>query len=145
MWLRKKKNRNIQGIAKDIHKEISHDKLLDIKFRIISGSNLLVKSSFVSAKAYNITDTEMWLMIPHVEVDGLHISFGHSNFVRNNLEIEFTTFSSEEFRVMAEVEWYELISKDAEMKFTVGVKFIKLTEDIKERLKKISSYLTTGE
>jgi len=104
---------------------------LPIRYQIISTDGEK-KSRPVNAVTYNLSAFGLCAQVEDIDVDGLHMVFNDSPMKRNTLQIEISIPAQQTFTIIGEVRWFERISGKSKYNYTVGIKFLKVSEkDIK--------------
>ncbi|MBI5183083.1 MAG: PilZ domain-containing protein [Nitrospinae bacterium] len=108
---------------------------IQVRFRIISGDNKGGASRLIKGKTENISMGGICLETNLVQVDGLHISHDSSMLYKNRLEMEIDLSPDmESVKAIGEVIWYDLKQKKGQYIYNVGVWFLEISEEDKNKL-----------
>lgn len=118
---------------------------LNVRFRIVSGSNPLEKSSSINGITKNISPFGIGLEAGIVQIDHLHISHDSSMLTKNRLEVELILSPSdkgnnaETIHFVGEVVWYDKKSNKHQYPYEIGVEILKISQEETKKLESLIS------
>ena len=135
-----KSNEKNSKSRRDNRRKYSRIKVaLDTRFVIVNSDiREGVSSSPVYAKTKSISINGTCLVTSIVQVEGIHIASSTSGLGKNYLkmEIDLSEEPRETIKPKGEVRWYNLIPRNGELLYNVGVSFLEISEEDRETLKK---------